>query len=143
MKRSRRTLGADQCHECGTRMRKVRRSLRLPINGERVAVPCVPHLRCPRCGETLLSYDEAGVFERRAIEIYREKYDLLSEQEMREIRERLGLTQTKLAQLLHLGGNTVSRWESGRNVQSASLDMMLRMLRDVPGTLAYLRRHAA
>jgi hypothetical protein len=37
----------------------------------------------------------------------------------------------------------VSRWEAGRTVQAASLDVLLRLLRDVPGTLAYLKRHAA
>ncbi len=124
-------------------MGKVRRSLALPINGERITVPRVPHLRCRRCGETLLSPAEAVAFDRQALEIYRRKYGLLSEQEIREIRERFGLTQAALSRLLRLGANTVSRWESGRNVQSASLDVMLRMLRDVRGTLAFLRRHVA
>ena len=41
------------------------------------------------------------------------------------------------------GGNTMSRWEAGRNVQTASMDMFLRMIRDLPGTLDYLRKHAA
>lgn len=145
--RPRRRLGRrlpdDICHECGTRMRKVARALGLRVNGERVTVPNVPHLRCPRCGETLLSYEEAGWFERHALETYRKRFGLLSEQEIRQLRERLGLTQAELAALLHLGSNTVSRWEAGRNVQSASLDMMLRLLRDVPGSLTYLRRHGA
>lgn len=29
------------------------------------------------------------------------------------------------------------------NVQTASMDMLLRMIRDVPGSLDYLRKHAA
>jgi DNA-binding transcriptional regulator YiaG len=67
----------------------------------------------------------------------------LSEGEIRAIRERLKLTQGALSRLLRLGSNTVSRWEAGRNVQSASMDVMLRLLRDVPAALAYLRRRAA
>lgn len=124
-------------------MGKVQRSLALSINGERITVPRVSHLRCRCCGETLLSPEEAVAFDRQALEIYRRKYGLLSEHEIREIRERFGLTQAALSRLLRLGANTVSRWESGRNVQSASLDVMLRMLRDVRGTLAFLRRHVA
>ena len=54
-----------------------------------------------------------------------------------------GLTQAELAQLLKLGGNTVSRWESGRNVQTAAMDLLLKMIRDLPGSLDYLLDRAA
>lgn len=37
----------------------------------------------------------------------------------------------------------VSRWESGRNVHSAAMDMLLWLIRDLPGSLDYLRNHAA
>jgi DNA-binding transcriptional regulator YiaG len=58
-------------------------------------------------------------------------------------RERLGFKQGDLARLLRLGANTVSRWESGRNVQTAAMDLLLRLLRDLPGSIDYLREHAA
>jgi DNA-binding transcriptional regulator YiaG len=44
---------------------------------------------------------------------------------------------------LRLGATTISRWESGRNVQTAAMDILLRLLRDLPGGIEYLRRHAA
>jgi hypothetical protein len=47
------------------------------------------------------------------------------------------------AQLLHLGANTISRWESGRNVQTEAMERLLRLIRDLPGSLDYLRQHAA
>jgi putative zinc finger/helix-turn-helix YgiT family protein len=124
-------------------MKLVRRRLTIRINGEPVGVEAVSHRRCPRCREAVLTYEETGVFNRRALEMYRRRHDLLSEGEIRALRERLKLTQGALSRLLRLGSNTVSRWEAGRNVQSASMDVMLRMLRDVPGALAYLRRRAA
>jgi len=37
----------------------------------------------------------------------------------------------------------VSRWESGRNVQTAAMDILLRMIRDLPESIAYLRSRAA
>ena len=55
----------------------------------------------------------------------------------------LGLTQGELARLLGLGPNTLSRWEAGRNAQSAAMDILLRLVRDVPGSLNYLRSRAA
>ena len=61
--------------------------------------------------------------------------------DIRSIRERFG--QAELARLLRLGGNTISRWEAGRNVQTAAMDLLLRMIRDLPGSLDYLRKYAA
>ena len=75
--------------------------------------------------------------------MYRKKHGLLSADEIRALRERFGLTQSELARLLHLGANTISRWESGRNVQTEAMEMLLRLLRDLPGSLDYLRQHAA
>ncbi len=63
--------------------------------------------------------------------------------DIRSIREQLGLRQAELARLLDLGANTISRWEAGRNVQTATMDVLVRLIRDLPGSIEYLRRHAA
>ncbi len=58
----------------------------------------------------------------------------------------IGLPSRVAAERFHnhmLGANTVSRWESGRNVQTAAMDMLLRLIRDLPGSIDYLRDHAA
>ena len=136
-------LPDNACPECGSPMREKRGRLKLPVNGEDVAVPEAPHLRCPNCHEVVLRFDDARRLRQRALEIYRAKYGLLTADEIRSIRERYGLTQAELARLLRLGGNTISRWEAGRNVQTGSMDMLLRMIRDLPGSLDYLRKHAA
>ncbi len=115
----------------------------MPINGEEVAVPAAEHLRCPSCGEILLRYQDARRLSQDAAAIYRKKHGLLSAEEIRGIRERFGLTQADVARLLRLGANTVSRWESGRNVQTGAMDILLRMIRDLPGSLDYLREHTA
>jgi len=120
-------------------MREKRGRLDLPVNGERIAVDGASHLRCTKCGERVLRFDEARHLRDRAFEIYRQRHGLLSADEIRSIRERLGLTQSSLARLLRLGGNTISRWESGRNVQSGSMDVLLRLVRDMPGSLEYIR----
>lgn len=136
-------LPDDACPECGTPMREKKGRLKLPVNGEEIAVPESPHLSCPKCHEVVLRFDDARKLRQRALEIYRRKYGLLSADEIRSIRERFGLTQAELARLLRLGANTISRWEAGRNVQTAAMDMLLRMIPDLPGSLDYLRRYAA
>ena len=124
-------------------MRDARGKLRYPVNGEKVMVPSASFLKCPQCHEVVLRYDEARHLSERALEIYRKKYGLLSADEIRSIRERFRLTQAGLAKLLRLGSNTISRWETGRNVQTAAMDVLLRILRDLPGSLEYLKRRIA
>lgn len=129
----------DACPSCGTLMREARGRLTLPINGEEVAVPSATHLKCPKCGEIVLRLQDAKRLHEDATEIYRRKHDLLSGNEIRAIRERFDLNQADLARLLRLGANTVSRWESGRNVQIGAMDTLLRLIRDLPGSIDYLR----
>ena len=136
-------LPDDACPDCGTRMKERSGKLTLPVNGEVVSVSDVPHLRCPKCHETVLRMDDARKLQHGALENYRKKYGLLTGVEIRTVRERFGLTQAELARLLRLGSNTISRWEADRNVQAASMDILLRMIRDLPGSLEYLRKHAA
>ncbi len=138
-----RGLPDDACPACGRIMDEVRGVLNYPVNGEDVEVPDAAHLRCPDCAEVVLRLDQARRLREGAFEIYREAHDLLCADEIRALRERFGLTQAAFARLLRLGANTLSRWESGRTVQTAALDILLRLIRDLPGSLEYLRRHAA
>jgi putative zinc finger/helix-turn-helix YgiT family protein len=133
----------DACPSCAARMIEKRGTLRLPINGEEIAVPSSLHLSCPECDEIVLRFQDAKRLHEDAIAVYRKKHGLLSADEIRAIRERFNLTQANLASLLRLGANTVSRWEAGRNVQTAAMDMLLRLIRDLPGSIDYLREHAA
>jgi putative zinc finger/helix-turn-helix YgiT family protein len=138
-----RVLPNDACPECATLTVPSRAKLDHPVNGERVAVSRIPHRRCPECSEVLLSLDAAMQLRGRAQAEYRKKHGLLNPDEIRELRDHLGLTQVQLADLLRLGANTVPRWESGKVVQSSSMDTLLRLVRDVPDTRAYLEKLAA
>ena len=141
--RRRRALPDDACPTCGAMMVERRSTLRLPVNGEEIAVPSAAHLRCPECHEVVLRLKDSKRLGEDAIAIYRKKHNLLSAEEIRAIRDHFALTQAQLARLLRLGANTVSRWESGRNVQTGALDVLLRLIRDVPGSIEFLRNHAA
>jgi HTH-type transcriptional regulator/antitoxin MqsA len=133
----------DKCPSCGSNMKESSGKLGFPVNGEDILVPDMSFLKCSNCDEIVLRLDESRKLREKAIDLYRNKYHLLSGEEIRSLRERLGLTQADLADLLRLGQNTLSRWESGRNVQASAMDVLLRLIRDVPGTLEYLRKLAA
>lgn len=133
----------DACPACGTMMKDKRGRLTFSVNGEDVRVADARHLACPKCREVVLRMDDARHLRERAIDLYREKYGLLTAAEIRALRARFHLTQAQLAHLLRLGPNTLSRWEAGRMVQTAAMDVLLRLLRDLPGGIEYLRRHAA
>lgn len=53
---------------------------------------------------------------------------LLTPAELRTLRESLGLTQAELAELLKIGAKTWTRWETGRQRPSQSLNILLRGL---------------
>ncbi len=136
-------LADDACPSCGTIMRPSTADLSTVVNEEKVTVSGTAHLRCPACDEVLLVYESAKALQERGVDLYRQAHGLLGAEEIRALRQRLGLTQAQFAALLHLGLNTVSRWESGRNVQSGAMDLLLKIIRDVPGTLGYLKQQAA
>ena len=134
---------ATQCVECGSLMKDAVGKLDFPVNGEDISVSGMTFLKCHKCQEIILRLDESRKPREKAIELYRKKHNLLSGDEIRSLRERNQLTQAQFASLLKLGVNTLSRWESGRNVQNSAMDVLLRLIRDVPGTLAYLQGLAA
>ncbi|HUQ01019.1 MAG TPA: type II TA system antitoxin MqsA family protein [Kofleriaceae bacterium] len=136
-------LRANACVSCKTTMKETRGALRRALYGGSNAVPSVPHLKCPKCGEVVLRRRDARMLEQGAISTYRPRHGLLSATDIRAIREDLDLTQADLSHLLRLGANTISRWETGRHVQNGAMDILLRLIRDLPGSVAYLRKRAA
>lgn len=136
-------LPDDACPRCGAMMEERRGELTYPVNGQKVPVADAPHLLCPACGEVVLRAEEVRWLRQWGLARYRQEHGLLSSEEIRAIREHFGLSQSVFAELLRLGGNTISRWESGRKVQTAALDVLLRLIRDQPGNLEYLRKNAA
>ena len=89
---------------------------------------------CEACGERILSRElEAGIEKER----YRLQ-GLLSPAEIRAARERLGLSQTQMARLLGVGDKTYTRWESGRSIQTKSMDNLIRLSDSHPEVLRQL-----
>jgi putative zinc finger/helix-turn-helix YgiT family protein len=91
-------------------------------------------LRCREC-ETILLDDEAN---RRLSHSLRVAVGLLQPEEIRERRVALSLKQKDLANLLQISESTLSRWETGAQIQQRCMDRLLRAFFDLPALRDYL-----
>jgi putative zinc finger/helix-turn-helix YgiT family protein len=109
--------------------------------GERVKVVAenVPVEVCRRCKEVVYGSEAARVRYRAIIAAL----GYLGPEEIRAVRERLGLSQEAFARLTGIELDTVTRWERGRLIQSRAMDNYLRLLGTVPDVAAVLGRKTA
>ena len=80
-------------------------------------------LKCERCGAIIL--DDAA--DERLEEALRSEAGLLTPREIRQHREALGLTRQQLADLLRISMFTLTRWETGAQIQQRAMDTLLRL----------------
>jgi putative zinc finger/helix-turn-helix YgiT family protein len=101
----------------------------------RVEIPALTVPRCTNCQAISLD-DEA---DRQISATFRREARLLSPEEIRLGREKLELTQKQFASLLGIGEATVSRWETGAQIQQRALDRFLRLCFASPAAVELLR----
>ena len=84
----------------------------------------IPVIHCEACDEI---YTAAGAEEAQheAVCAYLGR---LSPTQIRALRERLHLSQARLAEMTQIGIASIKRWETGSCIQNASLDARLRAL---------------
>lgn len=99
-----------------------------------IIVPALNVLRCSRCGAIVLD-DEA---DQKVTDALRRAAGLLSPEEIRRGRESLRITQKQLAQKLQIGEATLSRWETGGQIQQRCLDRLMRIYFQVPEARRFL-----
>lgn len=90
----------------------------------RIIVNNLGRKRCSNCKEDFLD-DEA--LDRIQKEKYR-KLDLLTPEELKIIRAKLGYTQEEMAELLSVGEKSYFRWENGLSIQNKSIDRYIRLV---------------
>ena len=82
---------------------------------------------CTACGSEQADMDDLRV-NKRAMQAFKKEVDgLLTGQEVRRIRERLGLTQAEAAELFGGGPVAFSKYESDDVMQSEAMDKLLRL----------------
>ena len=90
--------------------------------------------QCARCGAVMLDDDAQD----RLYAALRQAAGLLSPEEIRSGRTALGLTQVEMAKALQVGPSTLSRWETGGQIQQHAMDLLLRAFFDLPEFREYL-----
>jgi HTH-type transcriptional regulator/antitoxin MqsA len=79
---------------------------------------------CGNCGEQLLSPE----LNRQLEELSIARQGLLPPRQIKAIRDKLGLSQTEMAERLGVGEKSYTRWESGRSIQNKSSDNLIRLM---------------
>lgn len=126
----------DSARTCPTCRRGVLKSIRIDDEFDfrvdeglvHVRAEGVPVEACDVCGEQL-SGPEAAAIRHRAV---CKTLGLLGPDEVRGVRERMGLTQAQFSKLTGIGEATISRWERGRLLQNRANDRYLRLLASGP-----------
>jgi putative zinc finger/helix-turn-helix YgiT family protein len=124
----------DVCPACGAgSLKEVTGEFKTQIEGAdgrptTLSVPEVSWRHCDSCGEDLLDEDATKAITRA----HRAALKLLTAEEIRSLRQRLGKTQAQMSELLGIGEKTYCRWESGVHFQSEAFDRYLRLLEAAP-----------
>ena len=105
------------------------------LKGETVSVQ-ITGSECPACGHKSIEGRRMSEFMQKIADAYRVKRKLLTSTEIRNARERLGMSQIVFAEYLGVGSASVKRWELGE-LQTKVVDELIRVKTDPP--VAYLR----
>jgi putative zinc finger/helix-turn-helix YgiT family protein len=120
-------------------VKRIRDEFFATYNHRPIPVADVEMCECASCGKRFFTADQVKVVllavKRRA----RVKAGLLAPEEIVAIRKKLGLSQSELERLFGLGSKVVTRWETGRVVQSKAADVALRLLALDPENLKRLQ----
>lgn len=127
----------ESCPLCGGAVTLFRGATEVTMGTRRVTVRD-SHERCDECGEGFYAPGQLERLEREAATRIRANEGLLTPDEIREIRERLALSQSAFEQLLGVGPKTVVRWERGTVFQNRSTDALIRAVDAVPGVAQFL-----
>jgi putative zinc finger/helix-turn-helix YgiT family protein len=83
-------------------------------------------LACPNCDYQTIDGSAMPEYARLLSDEYRAAHNLLTSDELRTLRERLGMSQAKFADYLGVGVASVKRWEMGR-IQESAMDELIRL----------------
>ena len=84
----------------------------ITYKGEEISFKVESYI-CEECGIEVATIEQAAVIQNIIADAYRKKVGLLTGEEIKEQREKLGLTQKELAKGAGVGVASIKRWENG------------------------------
>jgi putative zinc finger/helix-turn-helix YgiT family protein len=94
------------------------------VPGGTMVIPNATWLACSHCGEEILPYALNKAIDLEATK----RQGLLVPEEIRQVRQRTGLSAVDMAYLLGVGDKTYTRWETGKSIQNKGNDTLIRLL---------------
>lgn len=130
------SLDGEQ-HSCGGSFRQREEPTEVFIRGRTVLVPQAFYA-CDKCGEKLFDLWQMDDARAAAARKLNEEEGLLQPEEIKALRESLGLTQAQFEQALGIGEKTVVRWEQGKVLPGQATALLLLLIRRDPTALEFL-----
>lgn len=85
---------------------------------------------CKKCGNKIWNEDLDDKNLIKAYEKYKENHNLLSANEIKDIREKYGLTQQTFARILGVGDKTITRYENGA-IQDTAINNLIFLMKNI------------
>jgi len=103
--------------------------------GEYLTVPDYVVYGCSECEEEIVDRDTLKSSSKLIKDFYRKVDGLLTSEDIKALRKKLGLTQEEMANILGGGKKAFARYERGQVIQSRGMDNLLRILDKYPYVL--------
>jgi len=116
------------CPECETlsERRFVSRDVTHVIRNETITVPAKVAI-CTHCDKEVGDREQDGAMLRSLYDKYRQRHNIISPNEIKDLRERYGLSQRAFGQLLNWGEVTIHRYEMGSLPDTSHNDWLKRL----------------
>jgi HTH-type transcriptional regulator / antitoxin MqsA len=134
-------MEAQKCPICGAgKLKKKIGTETFEYKGKTLVIPNYITYVCPACGEAIVDSATLRESGKKLKDFQREVDGLLTGEQIKAIRVRLGLTQEQLADIVGGGLKSLARYESGQVCQSKGMDNLLRILDAYPHTLKVIQK---
>lgn len=134
-------MKAQKCPMCdkGSLKKEIVTEL-FEYKGKTIEIPDYIKYRCDVCGEAIVDNNTIRKSGKILKEFKRRVDGLLTAEQIKAIRLKLGLTQAELAEIVGGGAKSLARYESGKVCQSRGMDNLLRILDAYPHTLNLIHK---
>jgi HTH-type transcriptional regulator/antitoxin MqsA len=130
-----------KCPICGAGgLKKTVGTETFEYKGQEISIPDYMTYVCPGCQEAIVDPETLKKSGKLLKDFQRKVDGLLTGQQIKTIRQKLGLTQEQLSEIVGGGLKSLARYESGQICQSKAMDNLLRILDAYPEMLNVIRK---
>jgi len=130
--------GGGRCPVCGEGVLKSNRIREeFEYKGHRIGLDVTVY-SCSICGEEFYDDEEMKSYQKTIKDFQRSVDGLLTSDDIKQVREKFGLSQRKLARILGVAERSIAKYELGIVAQSKAMDNLLRALKEFPELLRFL-----